>query len=125
MNVSDSKATVAFAETCGGQLSSGQAITVRSQFVRGCNATSQGDGLWLIEPHDRSIVNYSDMIVLFNPSPETAQVWGIANMLGPFISTSGLTAPDFYIGAVTDDGEGPGFTDVSINFVVKQIPRNR
>jgi hypothetical protein len=123
MSNSSEKANIDFGPVCGGYLPGGAAIGVRSQSVRGCNATSSdGTGTWKIEPFDRTL-SYDDMVLLFNAAPAANTIYGATAVIGPFVSTSGLTAPDFYIGSVFDDTPVAP-VDIALAFEVKRIPRN-
>lgn len=123
MSQSAEKANIAFPEICGGYLPGGASIGDRSESVRGCSATCTGVGVWLIEPFDRSLNRYEDMLVQYNIAPAASTVYGATAVIGPFNSTSGLNAPDFYIGSVFDDTP-VDFVDIALAFEVKRIPRN-
>jgi len=124
MSQSAEKGNVAFPEICGGYLPGGAPIGTRSGSVRGCNATSSdGTGTWLIQPYDRSLNDYAEMLLLFNAAPAANTIYGATTVIGPFVSTSGLTAPDFYIGSVFDDTPVAP-VDVALAFEVKRIPRD-
>lgn len=121
MSADDQKGNVYFAPVCGGYLRVGDA---QPETVRGCRANVAGVGLWLIEPFDRSITTYDQMVVLYSVAPSPGDIVGATELVSPFMSTSGLSAPDFYVGSVVDDGEGvPEAFAATLSFEVKRIPR--
>jgi hypothetical protein len=63
------------------------------------------------------------MLLLFNAAPAASTIYGATAVIGPFVSTSGLTAPDFYIGSVFDDTPVAA-VDIALAFEVKRIPRD-